>query len=461
MQAINQLMKRVTYLLYFFIIVSVSAINAQNSSVISKSNKTVASIDSLSSNSVYKPVLSSSNTKIMNWAITTDPFYKLYLSSLTTYYSLFVPTDEYLDNYIDPIAYGQDKQGVLKFWYNSNTATVNATVYKYDKQIGIVGDSVGVITNQTFLSTRLVDLLNSHIVVGDVQSGKSFYMTRGNVPLKIEGSGIFMTVKGGADIENATTATATPPHVMNVYSQTNGKTYFLNKPISPTLKSVYKVLSETPEFSSFYSLLVGFDNILITGSPIFGNIYGIDYNVKFFKTYNYTVYVPTNAAIQQAISNGIIIPWDSQGSIVGIYNMTDKTTRDAAISKLERFLRYHFQDNSVFVDNLSVDKVYQSATIKNVDGATGFGTSKNKFYKIRVSGNGSDLTLTTETGKTAHVLTENGLYNILTRDYVFSNRPTSFKNIDGTGTGTDFSTSSISTSSTAVIHQIDNVLTFE
>lgn len=446
-----QFVKKMKCVLFLVLLVNTLTINARNSTETSKPNKTVANVDSLSSNSVYKPVMSNSNAKIMNWTISTFQFYKLYLSSLAARYSLFVPTDEYFTKYIDPVAFSKDIQGVLKYWYNSNTAIVNATIYKYDKQTGIVGDSVGVITSSSFLTNRLLDLLNSHIVLGDVKQGKSFYQTRGNNFIKVSGSDINMTIQGGGDMQMNTNAKLT-----NIFTQANGNTYFIDKPIQAPLSSVYKVLSTTPEFSEFFSLLAGFP--AGSSSQIFvskANNYGVDFNVKFFYTYNYTVYVPTNSAIVSAIQNGIITPWST------INGMTDATAKAAAISKLERFLRYHFQDKSVFVDNQQVNKVYQSSTIKNDDVPSGFNTSKNKFYKIRLNGNGNDLSLSTETGKTAHVVTGNGLYNIMTRDFIFNAKPASFKNIDGTGTGTLFSSSQIVTSSTAVIHQIDDILSFE
>jgi uncharacterized surface protein with fasciclin (FAS1) repeats len=415
--------------------------------------------------SAYSPVLLSNNTKIMNWVISNYggnvPFYKLYLSSMTTRYSLFFPTDESLTKYIDPIAIAKEVPGALKYWYNSAISTVNATVCKYDKQTGMVGDSIGVITSSDFLLNRLTDLLNSHIVVGDIQSGKIFYMTRGNVPMKIEGSENTMSVREGGNIELNEKA-----NVTRVYNQLNSDTYLIDKPMQSSLTSVYKALSNTPAFSSFFSLLTGFPS---TGSSVIflpltakSTLEGIDYNVRFFNAFNYTVYVPTNEAISKAIQDGVITPWVSQGTIVGINDMTDATAKAAAVLKLERFLRYHFQDNSVFVDNQSVNNVYQTAVIKSNDLNTGFGTLKNKFYKIVVTGTDGNLTLTTELGKTAHVITANGLYNIMTRDYVFNYNPGYFKNIDGSGSKVpDFSNSRIYTSSTAVIHQIDAILTFE
>jgi hypothetical protein len=322
--------------------------------------------------SVYGPVLLSANdaspvnkTKIWNWAIVQNDF-RLYLNSLVSRYSFFVPTDDYFKNYIEPVAIGKDVPGALKFWYNNKTSVVNATVYKFNKLTNTLGDSVAVIVPTSagaspysdFLVNRLLDILNMHIVVGDVESGKDFYLTKGNVALKISGSGTSLTAEAGENIKLNEKV-----NVTNVYNQSNGKTYFIDKPIQSPLSSVYKVLSETPEFSSFFALLSGFP--ATSGSVVFvnkTNYFGIDYNVKFFNTFNYTVYVPTNAAIDAAIQAKVITPWESQGSIVGINQMTNSTEQAAAILKLERFLRYHFQDNSVFVDKKPYASTYQSAT---------------------------------------------------------------------------------------------------
>jgi len=416
-------------------------------------------------NTAYSPVYFGNNTKIMNWVISSYggdiPIFKCLLMANKANYSLFIPTDEALTKYIDPVAFSKDVPATLKYWYNSSVspATVYATIYKYDKTSGVVGDSIGMITDNSFLLNRLVDILNSHIVVGDVQSGKGYYMTRGNVPMKIESSGSSMTVQEGGNIKLNEKA-----NVTNIFNQANGNTYFIDKPLQSPLQSVYKVLSQTDAFKEFFNLLnnspVGHEIFkpLKTTSP---TLEGIDYNVKFFNAFNYTVYVPTNEAIQKAIADTLILPWQTINNLPTTTG-AQKAYQNYEINKLERFLRYHFQDNSVFVNNQSINKVYQTATIKTNDVSTGFGTFKNKFYKIAVSGTDGNLTLTAESGKIAHVLTTNGLYNIMTRDFVFNYNSAYFKNIDGTGAKTTiFTTSRIETSSTAVIHQIDNVLTFE
>jgi uncharacterized surface protein with fasciclin (FAS1) repeats len=404
--------------------------------------------------SVYGPVLFSEKTRVFNWAIRQNDF-RLYLNSLLSRYSFFVPTDEFFDEYIDPIAFAKDVKAALKFWYNEETATVNATVYSYDPETGEIGSEIGEpIEDPGFLSNRLLDLLDTHVIVGDVESGSRYYLTKGGNTIIVEGKGTDLEVWGGGDIEQGVTT-----NVNSVYDQENGRTYFIDKPIQTPLSSVYKILSETPEFSAFLELLSGFPTT--SESVIFkktSNYYGIDYNIKFFNTFHYTVYVPTNKAIQQALQDGLIKDWHT------INEISDQAVMNSEIKKLERFLRYHFQDNAVYISGDPVTELYQTATIKTDDKVSRFNTFTNKYYKLKLTGNGSDLSLTTEltdTEWTASVITENGLYNIMTRDYIFSNNPPLFREIDGSGTGIDFEQSTITTSSTAVIHQIDNVLRFE
>ncbi|MDD4990999.1 MAG: fasciclin domain-containing protein [Paludibacter sp.] len=410
--------------------------------------------------SVYSPVLLSNDSKIMNWVIkyntekakdgTPFAFYKLYLNSLTAKYSLFIPADRYLTKYIDPIAYGQDVPGVLKFWYDENKATVKASVYKYNKSQDVVGDSIGLITDETFILNRLHDLLDSHIVVGGVETGAGYHITKANDLIKTTGFGNSLIVQGGDDLAKNTEAEVL---TNKYYSQANGKTYFINKPIQAALRSTYKALSETPQFSKFFELLNGVPDTCV--SQIFTQ-QGIDSRINFFNAFRYTIYVPTNDAVQTALDQGVVTPWSQ------IYALGSGKAQGDAISKMIRFLRYHFQDNAVFFGS-NVNSVYQSATIKTNNLTTHWGTAKNKYYKIGVEGTSNSLTLTTENNKTAHVETKDGLYNIIVKDYIFNYIPTKFKNIDGTGnaTGTDFTSSSIISSSSSVIHQIDNVLTFE
>lgn len=78
------------------------------------------------------------------------------------------------------------------------------------------------------------------------------------------------------------------------------------------MRSAYKIMSETPEFSEFFNLLNGVPDTY--ASQIFEQ-QGIDYRIKFFSAFRYTIYVPTNQAVQDAIANGTIIPWENINAI--------------------------------------------------------------------------------------------------------------------------------------------------
>lgn len=406
--------------------------------------------------SVYGPVLFSDETKVFRWAILhRNILFRLYLNAMESRYSFFVPTDEFFENYIEPVSLGMAKNGALKFWFNATTNSVNATVYTYDPTTNTVGDSVNVVTNETFITNRLLYLLDSHVVVGDVESNETYYQTKGVNFIKVSGNGVNLKVQGGGDLGLNRSVGVT-----RYFEQENGRTYFIDKPIQSPLQSVYKVLSTTPEFSEFFKLLDGFS---ATATPIFmreNKYFGIDRVIKFFNTFNYTVYVPTNEKIIQAIASGEIPAWESIEGRTGINDMTG-TEKAEAMAKLERFLKYHFQDRSVYVGKpiREGDDVFQTATINSEGIVTYFGTFKNKYFKIGVEEIDGDVVLTTEKNTKAKVLKNGGLYNIMTCDYIFASNPSSNQAIDVPGT--NYSTSTISTSASAVIHQIDDILRFK
>ncbi len=415
--------------------------------------------------SVYGPVLFSNKTTVLTWGI-KKYLYHLYLNSMVNSYAFVAPTDEALKCYIDPLTWGSNTPTALKFWYDPLALQVKATVYNYDKATRTVGDSVTVVANADFIKSRLVRILDQSIVVSDFKNSAGnfndgYYVTKdGNILKANKISGIagqnsssITTFQGGDDIENGK-----ENHVIEggIYHQDNGTTFFTDQICQTPFQSVYSVLSDSikyPSFSKFFKLCYGFPNneVFIRESPN----WGIDFNVRFFNTFRYTVYVPTNEAIQKAIDEGVIYDWDQ------ITAERSDAKRDSMINKMERFVRYHFQDNSVFIHpSQPVNQLYQTATIKLNGGYSYFNTYKNKFYRILVKNNAEGgLDLTTELGKTIKVDPNKhpNTCNIMTRDYIFSVNPTSLTSLSAT----TYTQSEITTSSTAVIHQIDEVLRFE
>lgn len=429
--------------------------------------------------SVYAPVLfgGNSTTRVFDWIISKLD-YTFYLNSLQSEYSLFVPTDAFFEGYVDPVTVvnkdGARDPGAIKYRYNQTSANVEAVVYEWDEQTGTIGDSVRTIfysnpsevnEQNDFILNRLWDLLENHIVVGELSPNSGHVLTKGGTLLRVKNVDTpNMTVQGMGDVERGEEIA-----VSNIFEQANGKTYLIDGPLQPPLESAYSVLSKRPEFSVFNELMSGFtgDLSMFVRRP---NNIGVNFNLRFVNSFHYTLYVPTNEALRQAMLDGLIQPWSSSPDlpgIVGINEMNEGTEKEAAKERLERFLRYHFQDYALTTDGQQGPRLYQTSTIKTDEDVSRFGTRIHKYYKLRVSVMGNDLLVETENGDEARVLTEGGSYDIVTRDYIFNvaftnGNPNHFLTIKGSGGSgaPNYSTSRIITSSTLVIHQIDKVLTF-
>jgi hypothetical protein len=138
--------------------------------------------------------------------------------------------------------------------------------------------------------------------VGNVETGKQYYITKANDIIRVKGSGNSMTVEGGGDVNNGTKC-----RVMKNFEQQNGNTYFIDKPIRSALSSVYKKLSETPEFKEFFDLLNGVPDTLYSTNFCTTRC---RLSCEIFNAYRYTVYVPTNEKIQAAIADKKIKAWE-------------------------------------------------------------------------------------------------------------------------------------------------------
>lgn len=411
--------------------------------------------------SIYAPVLISKESQVFNWAVEQNK-YEPYINSLENTFTFFVPTDEFFNTYIDPIAYHKEIPAALKFWYDKKSSNVYASVFAYDKSTNTIGDSLDVIKDKSFVADRLLDLLDLHLVIGSVDASKEYYFSKGGNVIKVNDKNGVLQLAAGGDVTLNQSAS-----IIETYEQVNGTTYYIDKPLQAPINSVYSILSNTPAFSAFFELASGFpdNNIFLksydaSGSSPQGDN-AADFNISFFNTFNYTVYVPTNEAIDNAIADGTIHPWSEINHLDTVNGGASKPLARQYAAELERFMRYHFQDNSVYVGMTDKTGRYQTATIHDADTITPLGTYKNKYLKLDLDINDNSMSIITESGSNVNVKIDGGLYNIMTRDYIFNNSPEYFNQIDGSSLGEDFDESRVVTSSTAVLHQIDNVLKFE
>lgn len=393
--------------------------------------------------SVSFPALINETMSVFNWAIEQGQ-YGSYLNSLDSYYSLFIPTNDALLTYIDPVSYGDIQTKLYRFHYRKNVENesqrVWASIWLYDLQTGVVGDSIGQVEGWDALQKRLVDILDNHIVVGNIESGKEFYRTKngGVVRVRCEG-GTPVAVQNTLQMEQGVEVKIT-----RIYDQSaetngegNGKTYIVDE--SPLLTSPYSVcdqICEREDCSLFYELLHGSElfETARRGQTV-GSKTG---NIAAFNNYHYTVYIPTNASLQQAIDEGKIMTWDM------ISDMQESgTVPPEGIAQykadLNAFLRYHFQDNSLYIGMDYQNEGGTSNFTRNYETAI-MNEETQKFFTVKVQMQDDKIQVTDLKGNVRHVLSEKaGDYNIPAREYLYKN-------------GTLYTTSF------AVIHMIDGPL---
>lgn len=395
--------------------------------------------------SVSFPALINDNMSIFNWAI-EQCGYDVYLNSQNSYYSLFIPTNNGCLEYIDPCSYGKTNTQLFRFHYDpmaiSAQERVWASIWNYDMESGAVTDSISKASYDQ-IKNRLEDILNTHIVIGNVEDGNEYYKTKGGSTVRVRNAKAGakgMTVQGTMQIDRNKELA-----VVDVYDQTketngkgNGKTYIIEEePIMTTSKAVSDILAEHEEFSGFWNLLERsqyLEKKHVIGSDQHGCASN---NISLFNTFQYTVYVPTNEAIKTAHKDGLPT-WDqvAQAEEDGDTELADSLTQE-----IEMFIKYHIQDNSTYIGQGAVSGTYETSAYKVVD-------DNLSYYKVTTTANNSGITIKDETGNTRQVVKTAGLYNLQAREYQYD-------------AADAVKAAQIYTSSYAVIHQIDGVLNYK
>lgn len=383
--------------------------------------------------SVSFPALINETMRIMYWGI-EQLQYDVYLNSLNSYYSFFIPTNDALLEYIDPCSYGKSQTQLFRFHYDPTKVNqedrVWASIWNYDTATGTVGDSIGRADNNQ-VRNRLKDILDTHIVIGNVEDGKTFYRTKGGTEIRIsnaQSAANGMTVEGSYQMNEGS-----PNKVTYIYDQTkggNGKSYILDKPILGTRQTVRDVLEGHAEFSKFLELMDGsglFERIHNKRNACGGT------NISLFNTYHYTIYVPTNESIEALQKSGKLSSWEKVDAYEEEGNLTAKS-RDSL--QIVNFLKYHIQDNALFIGAEEESGDFETAVID---------PSTERFYRVRAVLSDSGISITDHAGNTRQVVKGQGLYNLVAREYQYNTQDAITAN-------------AIETSSSAVIHQIDQPL---
>ena len=458
--------------------------------------------------SVLAPASEYPDMSVMNWAIKDGHSngdylgmdFKYYLMAMSANYAFFIPENKAFDYYyIDPTSLGHIKDGVqqanaLHFYYDSLATRqpyVKCTRYAYDLESGELLEKLGD-PDISQVKTLFQDILNFHTLIlkdGEVIGNNHYYKTKHGGEVYVDGNEAGGRVMSGSQIENPNVLPA--PRIKNIYSEKNGHAYRIDRVIQPPHKSVYAVLSENNQFSEFLEACTGFqatdlltwagisaDINQATGSSpqdaytIFTRNYKLgstsindaclDYNVKMFNTYNYTLFAPDNAAMSIAYENklpkwsDIVALYEAYEQRVQEYNENkgadDPDYEDTAADKADQkkaydmittirdFVRFHFVTNSVYADNSIDGGRYQTLSFD----ATGVAkevwlSGGDNVINICDPKNPSNVLATINANDHSKVV------NKMTRDYWFNTAKAN--------------ASAIETSSFCAVHQISAPLT--
>ncbi len=448
--------------------------------------------------SVAAPAYISTENLVMRWAIyngstsATDYMglnYYAYLKAMQSRFVFFLPSDAALNYLYDPVSFKSKKPRVMHLFMKANTTSgfpVDNELFAYETTTGEIGRQYSTLVetvSQSEIPNRVQHILASHTIVLEDGSEEinsaidEYYVTKNGSGVRvIRENGKVVATQGGFQNENEVAGLSnvnpgvTRNTVTDEQDMSNGTTYILDSPIVPSARSVYNILThdetyDDDDYESFYDLCESNEDIIkacglvdeknLTTSQqrtelkkyqIFTDESGPDYSVEFFNNYRYTIFIPTKEAIEAAIAAGLPSWEDIEADFNSCMNederpatYADSLRLQTKITYLTNFLRYHFIDNSVFVDKSDIEESeYVTASYDN---------DKGLFCKVIIRRSGGTLQVQDNYG--GEWRTAQGKVNVMARDMTCNKTPNNANSMSGI---------TIDGSSFAVLHQINGVL---
>lgn len=438
--------------------------------------------------SVMAPVMVHKNTQLFRAALEALNF-DIYLKSMVCAepgstvppYTFLVPYDYSINDYIYPPSWGHS-QPIVYAVENRIAGTPDIYGYALDVTTGKRITNTPVRAG-AFSEAYLKDIMDYHIVVADVEAGvlqgQEYFETKGKGFIRVQQDGYLdngmprLVFYGGGNMEQNKKWSPSKTWNDTAYAAVstrrlhfkNGNTYFISKDLQQPLTSVYKTLKDNAAFNKVFTAMQGpastddKTNALMLSyygkEAIFSqddDYVGFDWNVDFFSSFHYTLYAPNNTAMDKAYAAGLPT-WDAiETAAKNAITADDRTLLSAQIAKLVRFLKYHFQDNSVFIKGKPLSGEYLGTAAAN--------TISKKFHQVKVTQDlekiriipcvsDADGNETFNESRAVEVKTD-GLYNLMARDYYF--KDAGKNGITGVnGTTSDYS-------SRTVIHELSDYL---
>ena len=418
-----------------------------------------------------------------------DMYY--YLMAMKSNYLYFIPSNESMKKcFIDPVSLGTSTPRAMEFYtYIDTTGRAPKTAYgaklhpfnpttgeiNLDSIYETVLDIAKMESNATKspYASQVSDMLNYNTVVLDAgeQLVNNYYLTKHGGAIKITdfvdaGNDIYSgTIYGGAQVDNG----VEPAKIVRGWKQANGWAFQIDGLIQPCITSVSQVLTGNSErFQAFLDLCNTFeDKTLMAWAGIsstameegqtppidryivFSGKEGraLDNNVNFLNGYNYTLYAPDNAAMQIAHEQMGLPTHEQINAIYEAATSEDATSEEEAAGKakakkmidaVRAFVRYHFQNNSVFADNHVKETTYQSLY------------SSDLGIPVNITSESAGGVLTITDAANQHIVIDananDRIVNKMARDYEYDQDKKT--------------ATSIAVSSFAVVHQVSTPLCY-
>jgi len=437
------------------------------------------------------PILQSKNAEIMS-EVLTKTNYDIYLKQEFIPTIAIIPTDEALKSYIDLVSYGQTVKKMWEFKLDGQSQ-LNAYVYDCDENedgtFTKQGNSVMTLSGigNGCISNRIKDLLDNSIIMEPYSENKIFYKTRGNNFVQIERKGNSYQVYGSLQ------RNVGHPIIVKESIQVGTCLLLLtDEPVMGTPNSVAKTLHDTEVdgeaiFEKFFDIVdacaispVNSKNGWRAADQTYGNLYNEkdagmigaeDSRTRkatyLLNNYHYTIYAPTNEAMDKAFAAGLPTLedleaaelYDDENDLMG----TAQSRADSIREVMLDFVKYHIQDNAVFV-NVETAGVFNTAKTKlikviSLDETTDEETWNGDYtpgrpYKLSVQVKNGQMSVTDCNGTTTKVVIKEGAYNLMAREYWFTDEDSRRQFVNP-------NTMRLNNSSFVVIHAIEDPLIFD
>ena len=360
-----------------------------------------------------------------------EDFYAMIPSGSSTNLSLLVPTDEALAHVPYILSITSQHPALLKIEKSANgrgnpPLNIGRILYGYDFYTGELSETPYVLyqLSESQLCLYLAQMLRSHTIMHrdedrerGLYSGNEFYVALDGNPIRViredgqivgfqSAYHLWNQQRGLTAMSGGSTASLTRANITQQRTKENGTIYCIDNTLEATPSSVYSILSgseleegQANPFEKFFELCQMCNS---KESHIFTNNGGLyDLGLDFIGNVPFTLYVPTNEAIEQEMGS-VISEIDNLYTQLGGDEVPEETSKELQSQIQEKqalitdFVKAHIHFGMEIADQLPFQRSHSTVLVKKENLVT-------PWLDVRGLGNGK-MTVTDECGNTRNIL---------------------------------------------------------